>query len=154
MKITIDLEDLYPELEEGNLNEQIKEHISGHLLHEIWKKTEVIIKDYCDTEIKKQINDLLYKKVSAKITDVLLNEKLKKWGNDTITINEWIPKELERLTLDRNYLGDAVTKLAKETSDSIKKRYDLLFATQIVSKIAEQGLLKDDVAKLLLDSGK
>jgi hypothetical protein len=36
-------------------------------------------------------------------------------------------------------------------SAEFKDRYDLLFASQLVSKMNAVGLLKDDVAKLLID---
>ena len=36
----------------------------------------------------------------------------------------------------------------------MKQRYDLLFASQIVAKLDEHGLLNEDIAELLLPSNK
>lgn len=36
----------------------------------------------------------------------------------------------------------------------MKQRYDLLFASQIVAKLDEHGLLKEDIAELLLPTSK
>jgi hypothetical protein len=48
--------------------------------------------------------------------------------------------------------NDRIEKLAKSFADEMKKRYDLLFATQIVSKMSTNGLLKDDVLKQLVQN--
>lgn len=49
-------------------------------------------------------------------------------------------KELEQFAND----------CAKDFGKEMKERYDLLFASQLVAKMSETGLLKEDVAKLLL----
>jgi len=49
-----------------------------------------------------------------------------------------------------NSIGEHVSRVGKQLGDELKKRYDVAFANQIVVRIHEQGLLKDDVAKLLL----
>lgn len=49
-----------------------------------------------------------------------------------------------------NSMEKLIKSLAKDFANEMKERYDLLFASQLVAKMSETGLLKEDVAKLLL----
>ena len=48
--------------------------------------------------------------------------------------------------------NEAIDKLAKQFGDELKKRYDIAFATQIVKRMNENGLLKDESIIKLLDN--
>jgi hypothetical protein len=50
----------------------------------------------------------------------------------------------------KEFLTAQTKKATDSISKELKERYDLLFASQIVSKLHENGMLKEDVAKLLL----
>lgn len=75
-------------------------------------------------------------------------------SNDMITVAEYVAEEVERTVVNDSKLKEYLNKAVKTAGDAIgkelKERYDLLFASQIVSKLHENGMLKEDVAKILL----
>ena len=155
INVTIDTSELYGE-EDSSFNEVIKHEIAREV------KTQ-ILKDW-NEKIKAEFNQAVIEEIQSQkkefITDtmnyLIVNAKVKKqYGSDTmISIADWIKDELERTHLSQGSVKDYLDKQIKTTTDSIskalKERYDMLFASQIVSKLHENKMLKDDVARLLL----
>ena len=49
-----------------------------------------------------------------------------------------------------NNQKDLIEKLAKNYSTEMKNRYDMMFASQLVIKLNEQGMLKEGVFESLM----
>ena len=68
-----------------------------------------------------------------------------------MTLKEYILYQIQNNT-GWNSPNENIKKLAQKFGEEMKNRYDLLFASQLVAKMNENGLLKEDVAKKLLDN--
>lgn len=153
MKIVIELDDFWMEEDSKNLTDQIKDHIIYKAKTDVWDDIKKMVKDHCEVEITRQVKEQLYKKINVQIAEIISTEKLRKQysGVETQTIPEWIKEELSRASIDRNFIQDWVSKQAQNFGLELKQRYDLLFASQLVLKMNETGLLKEDVAKKLFE---
>jgi hypothetical protein len=179
INVTVDLEDLYEEYYEGDssgesFNQQILSEIKHQVKQSIWKE----FKDTTLDHFRAQINDELEKEKDGEITrivqKVFSERKIKiKEGTknnpepEMITLFEYIQEKIEKdyfsmgMTAEtllsgkfrelQNSVEKSVSTSAELMSSEIKQRYDLLFASQLVAKMNQAGMLKDDVAKLLID---
>jgi hypothetical protein len=94
--------------------------------------------------------------VSQQVEECLKSKMVKsRYSNDLVNIQDYISKQLDN---DLNVSRDFQNRLDKISSDSaksitqqLKDRYDLMFASNLVSKMNELGMLKQDVAKLILE---
>lgn len=148
MKIVVDLEDFW--LEEGEqLIPALQDHVKHVVIREIGDSIKKQVDAFMDKAIKSEIEKELELRVKLLMDTYLETGKVKgQYSSDPeMTISEWIAKKLAD---SRVNIQDNVKKQAENIGLDLKRRYDLLFASQIVAKINEQGLLKDDVARLLL----
>jgi len=178
--VTVDLEDLYDDYsgEEGSgvsFNEQILDEIRRRVKGEIWgefrKSTLDSFKAKIDSELAKE-KDAEITRIVKKIFSekkIKIKESTKKDDNpEMVTLFEYIEDKIER---DYFSMGNSAESLLRDKiremqvsvektisiassslSDEIKQRYDLLFASQLVAKMNQAGMLKEDVAKLLIES--
>jgi hypothetical protein len=168
--VTVDLAEFYTEEEGQSFSNEIKNEIASKIKNQVWKDFEL----KALSEMKQLVTEEFEKSKSLNINSIvekiLKNKQIKKKENNSemITIEEYITKQLtdcyfsERNSAEqvmKNQISSFEDKFQREiknTSDTIgkelKDRYDLLFASQIVSKLNENGMLKIDVAKLLLNS--
>lgn len=101
--------------------------------------------------IQKQLEQCMYEYIQKEVKDFISEGKIRKssYNKEEILIKDWIK---EKFTGDTGYNNTekVIKSLAKDFGKELKERYDLLFASQLVAKMSETGLLKEDVAKLLL----
>lgn len=150
--------------EDQNLDEALRETISHQVKHEIWNS----LKDKVDSQIIKQVNLEIEKefisKIQKNISDIIDEDAVKnpdyyKNSSDPSRQKQYITlKELIRYKFDKHSgwssPNEKIEKLAKSFAEDMKKRYDLLFASQLVSKLNDQGLLKEGVFESLMQSTK
>lgn len=151
MKIEIDISDFW--LEEGELETELKRYITHQAVNAINASIKERVEKHVDAEAKRQIEESMYKLINSHITECIASEKVKNPYNSSeqITLTEWITGRFEKSD-NTAKLNDVVSKVAKNYADEIKQRYDMLFASQLVSKMHENKMLKDDVANMLLDN--
>lgn len=157
INVTVDLSDFYSE-DETSFSQQIKDYIAYSVKTQVLADWKVKISDEFNKAVTEQVE--LHKKelISNTFAELAINAKVKKRyaSTDMISISEWIVEEFERTTLNDSYLRDHLNKTVKASSDKIstelKNRYDMLFASHIVAKLNENGMLKEDVAKMLIDA--
>jgi hypothetical protein len=93
------------------------------------------------------------KKIQKQVDLFVETGKIKgRYSNDKeVTVLEYIQADFNA---NSGYSSpkDQIQNLAKKFGDELKQRYDLLFASQIVAKLSENGLLKDSVVKMLLET--
>jgi len=157
INVTVDLSNFYSE-DESSFSEQIKSAIA----YDVKKQVLNDFKEKLTNDFTFQIAAEIAKEKESLITSVLkdlcINAKVKQRYStkEQISIVDYITEELERTQLSGNAIQDFLSKQVKQSTDNISKelksRYDILFASQIVSKLHENGLLKENVAQLLLDN--
>lgn len=148
MKIIVDLEDFWLD-DEQELIPELQNHVKNTVIREIGESIKKQVDAFMDREIKGEIQKQLEIRVKLLMDAYLETGKVKgAYSNDPeMTIPQWMAKKLAD---SRSDVQTYIERQAKAQGEELKKRYDLLFASQIVAKINEQGLLKEDVAKLLL----
>jgi hypothetical protein len=151
MKFTIELEDFY--MEEGDLESNLKQHIITSVVQKIRKELEQKIDDGVTKEVKAQVEQTLYRKISAYVSECITNDKIKgRYSNDPdITLQEWVKQQFQSKAQEKAPVDSKIQDLANRFAEEMKKRFDLLFASQLVAKLSEGGLLKEDAVKLLLE---
>ncbi|MCL1656841.1 hypothetical protein M2T79_09545 [Elizabethkingia miricola] len=172
INVTVDLADLYSEENEENIKDLVLQDLRWKISTEL--KTFLnerlnLVKE----ELKKQIQETIAIKIEPsipKIVGELVSEKffnddykIKKYGTE-YSVKEYVEgiinktNDLARESVEKylEHLSSENTKKiktqAEEKFKKIHEKYDLLFASQIVSKLGEKGMLKQDVAKLLLEN--
>lgn len=154
MKLKVDLDDFYLD-EEDDLVQAIKDFVVNKVTSTIWDRVEEKIKqkilDLCNENIQKIIDE----KIETYLTEMLDKEMIKKdrWSDELVSLQEYVSTAFNE-DFDNDYrriLERIVEGKAKDICEEIKKRYDLLFASQLISKMNDQNMLKEDIAKLILD---
>jgi anaerobic ribonucleoside-triphosphate reductase len=147
MKVTIDISDFY--LDEGEeLESSLKQFIIRECVQQINKSIEKKVEDHITRTVKNEIEQKLTYKINKQIEEIIATETIKVDGKEQ-PFNEYIKYKFQYSSGWSSAQG-ALESLAKRFGEELKKRYDMLFASQIVSKLHENGMLKEDVAKLLL----
>jgi len=147
MKFTIEVEDFW--LDEEELTEALESHVKREVVREI----SASIKDKIEAQITKKITETINVKLEALI-DVHLDSLIE--SNTIIKNNKeiLIPEHIKQLFMnDRGWqnVDDKIRSYSKKFSTEMKLQYDAAFATKVVMNMKEQGLLKNDVVKMLLD---
>jgi hypothetical protein len=149
MKITVDLEDLWAD--EENISDTVKNEIIYSVKKGIIEHYEKKTVDYIERAVKLELDKTLNLKLSSYVDEQIEVGKIKSLkSNEQITLKEFVREKFEQ-TSGWNSWDDKIKAVANSHSQDMKNRYDLLFASQLVAKMQEAGMLKEDVAKLLLE---
>lgn len=153
MKFIIEVEDFY--MEEGDLESELKRHIITSVVHKITTDLKQKIEDGVIKEVKAQVEQTLYRKIGAFVTDCIANDKIKgRYSNDPeVTLHEWVKDQFTEKAREKAPVDDTIRKLANAFGEELKKRYDLLFASQLVAKMKDSGFIKEEAVQLLLNPG-
>ena len=151
INVTIDLDDLWTD--ESSISEEISMEIKRKVLDEIWNKLKPAVEEQITRATKNEIENTYCRKINTFIDEFFETGELKNPRNsrEKISLKEYILYQIEYNT-GWNSPNENIKKLAQQFGNDMKNRYDLLFASQLVAKINENGLLKEDVAKKLLDN--
>lgn len=151
MKFIIETNDFY--MEDGDLEIKLKQYIIHDVVMQIQKNIEQKINDGITKEVKAQVEQTLYRKIGTYVTECIANDKIKGpySNNQEMTLQEWVKLQFVEKARDKAPIDSKIQQLADSFGVEMKKRYDLLFASQLVAKLGEVGLIKEDVIRLLLD---
>jgi PleD family two-component response regulator len=154
--VTVDLSEYYGQDEEGTLADNIKSAIAFDVKNKVvaeWK--EQLTKEFSD-----QVKAELEAQKQAFITDTMMElfekeEVCSRYNTkEKIPFVTYIKEEVSRSHLTEGKIRDFLDKQTKDAAIAIgtelKNRYDIMFASQLVRKLNENGMLLPDVAKLLL----
>lgn len=148
MKFTVELEDFYID-EEEDIEPALKSHIIGAVISTINEQISEKIKKSI-TEVAKLAIEKKFSEKTSKVVDEFIENGKIKYNSNELTIEEYV----KHLFNDNNGWGVpqfTLGRLAKKFGDELKERYDLFFATQIVKKLGDSGLLAEGIAKALID---
>jgi hypothetical protein len=150
MRITIDLEEFWTD--EECLSDALKHAITANIIREVMDKIEAKAVEEIRNTCVKVVDEFLEKKISLYIDEEIRKGEIKSSRNSSnkVPIHEYIRERFE-YGHGWNSFDDKIKKLTTQFSNEMKERYDLLFASQLVAKMGNSGMLKEDVAKLLLN---
>lgn len=151
MKIEVELKGFYAN-EEENLDEALKRHIVRDVVRQIHESIREKVDNQVTSEAKKIVEETLQQEISTSIKAVVRTCKMKskKNSNEDISMEDYV-KECFLYTGGWHSFDKLIKDQSAAFAKELKARYDLHFATQLVVKMGENGLLKDDLAKLLID---
>lgn len=153
MKIEIDISDFY--LEEEDLETGLKEYVKREVLNEIQKSIKQKVEDHLTLQIKAEVEKNMYQQMNLFIKEFIKTGEVKSSvkSGTMVNLEEYVK---EKFSYDSGWgsANETVKDLAKKFGTEMKQRYDLLFASQLVSKMHENQMLKDDVAQKLLSDNK
>lgn len=151
MKFTVELDEFWMDEDYGTLDEKLKSYVIHDVIMQIKSGIREKIETEISSQIQKQLEQCMYEYIQKEVKDFISEGKIRKssYNKEEILIKDWIK---EKFTGDTGYNNTekVIKSLAKDFGKELKERYDLLFASQLVAKMSETGLLKEDVAKLLL----
>lgn len=152
MTIKIELEDFYLDSEDDIVPE-LKKFIIREAVNQINEKIEAKTKDAIKEAIKGIVEGAMTEKIQALVQTTIDTERVKSYNSsELILLSEYIKETFTRNSGSWSSPNVYIEKLAKKFADDMKNRFDLTFASQIVAKMNENGLLRSDVAQLLLPS--
>ena len=154
INVTVDLEDLYID-EDQSFSEALNKTITSQVTNEVWKTIKEKVDDQITRNVKLEVEKQYCHKIQSLIAEFFKTGKLKmnSYDKESITIEEYIIRLFEG-NIGWNNPKEQIQKLAKAHGETLKNRYDLMFASQLVVKLNENGLLKEDVAKTLLNNNQ
>lgn len=160
MKFTVevDLNEFFTEEDGASFSEEIKHYICQQVKNNIYKDWGVRIDEQIRDNVKAIVSEEKERVINETIMTILATNKIRKshYGPEMITVEEYIQEEFKNMyNMDSRFersLKDILDKKSKTLIDQLQERYDVAFATQIVIKLNENKMLKDDIASLLLPS--
>lgn len=170
INVTVDLAEFYTQDEENSFSEEIKNEISARVKSQIWNDFKEIALHEVKQLVISEFEKTKVENVTSIVSKLISSKKIKRSDNsfELVTIEDYVTEKITKdyfserqsaETVMRGLISNFESKFnneLKQNSETIsrelKDRYDLLFASQIVTKLNENGMLKTDVAKLLLGS--
>ena len=146
MKFTIEVEEFWAD------EEELSAALQNHVIQVVTTQIFGVIKDKVDADITAQVNAAiktqLDKIINDRLTELMAVGKII-IDKQEVSIVDHIKKVFEQ-NIGWSNPRDQVAALAKQFGAQLKTQYDVLFANRIVVKLNEQGMLKDEVVRLLI----
>ncbi|ASM66364.1 hypothetical protein [Bacteroides caccae] len=155
MKFTVEIDEFWLDEDSNGFEEELKNSIKIDVCQQIKKMMLTHIENEITNVVKQQVSDTLREQIQALVADVISTGMIREssYSDKEISIENWIKSQFNANCGYHN-ANAKITELAKKFGDEMKQRYDLLFASQIVAKLDEHGLMKEDIAELLLPTSK
>jgi|HubBroStandDraft_4_1064222.scaffolds.fasta_scaffold341984_2 hypothetical protein len=149
MKFTVELDEFWLS-EDRDLEPELKKYVVKDVVRQVNDSLKDQIENSITVAVKEQIVALMDGRIAALVEEVIKTEKLKNGSQkDGISIVEYIKQYFQNNNSYRS-ADEVIKKEATKFGNDMKARYDLLFASQLVAKLHESGMIKEDVIKLLL----
>lgn len=151
MIFKIEIDDFWLD-DESELEPELKNHIINTVVQTIWKKLETQVGKQLIDEIHKTVESDFKGKLDEQIEHIIKTQTIGD-GEKSPLLDDWLRSKFNERHGWNNPI-DVLEKRAKAWGEEMRERYDTLFASQIVIKMSEQGLLKDGVFKALMAGNK
>lgn len=142
IKVEVDLSDLYSE-EDESLQEAIKNEIRHQVTAEVWAKIRESVNKQISDQVRTEITEQVRTRTSAHIDDYLANGLLNPGTPMELKITSFLHDQISNQANWRN-LGANLSKVAENYARDVQQKYDVLFATNIVMKLKDNGMLVQD----------
>src|SRR5579859_4531038 len=135
MKFTVEVDEFWLD-EEADLALTLQNSVKNDVVNQIHKSVEKQVTDLMNKIMKEEITSKMNAIVGDLMRDFLVKGVVKgSYSSDPeMPLPEWIKKQVQS---QNGTIQDWIKKSVTTQVDELKKRYDLLFATQIVSKLNE-----------------
>lgn len=153
IKLDIDLDDVVHDMFHDEEN-SISEALRGHIMNGVIRKILPVMKSSIEDQITNKISKIMIDRVSSAV-----DEKVKDFvgGEGVVMIDgkrKTLPAHIGYMFENCRGWNDPsrhIEKVAEKFAKELRGQYNNIFAMNIVSNMKEQGLLKDDVVKMLLE---
>ncbi len=157
MKFTIDIKDFWLD-QEDDLKPALKKYIVDTTVKTIYEKLNTKVTRELETAIeagiKSCIDELVDERMGDFVSKVITNREVKSNAylnsGEMITLEEHITNQIVGRNTPHS-IEEAIKIVGNKFGEKIKERYDSIFASKIISQLENSGLLKDGVAKILLN---
>ncbi len=151
MKFAIDIKDFWLD-QESDLKPALKNHIVNTVVQKMYERLENKTQVAIETLIKERINELIDEEMDKFVSEVVASRKFKPYtySDKTITIEEHITNRISGKDTTSS-INEAIKTAGVKFGEQIKERYDSVFASKIIDQLEKSGLLKEGVAKILLN---
>ena len=147
MKFTVEVEDFW--LDEEELTASLQSHIKREVVHEIAESIKTKVEKQVTDKVNEVINEKIALVIDSTLTDLIADGMIVR-NRETISIVDHVKSVFQSNTGWSNPTRQ-LEALAKKFGEEMKAQYNAAFANKIISNMKEQGLLKDDVVKILLE---
>lgn len=149
--ITIDMDDFWMDAD-SDFEESFKRYIVDQATYNVFENVKKNLLKDIYPEVEKNVN----KKVEEFMHDFIEQNadklEMKVGYGQTVPLEKGVRSILSNKA--ENYAMTSITKLveayAKSFVDDLRKRYDLLFASQVITKLNENKMLKEGVFESLM----
>lgn len=147
MKIEINFDDIFVEEEgEYSLQELVKSEIVYKLKQEMWSRIGETTKEAVNKEVLEYLK-IEKEQYLKSIIETAFKENVYKFKNEETTPEKYVNNLMNDYLLNpsNNFNKEVKSHIEKESvtiAKDLKDRYDQVFASQIILKLKETGLLK------------
>ncbi len=150
LKLEIDLTDVWQDEDESTLADTITSQIHYEAKKEVWDKIKGNVNNKISEVACTYIDDKIQTLIDVACSEIIdTGVKVSNGYTSKIDLKEFIEKKINDDNVHRS-ITKYIDMQATNYVTGLKERYDMLFASQVVMKMSEQGLLKDDMLKKLV----
>ena len=147
MKFTVEVEDFY--LDEEELSSALVQKVQGEVVSIINKNIQQKVDDAIRIAVQAKIEQELTLQINLRVSELIASGKIIK-DKQEISIVDYIKQQFERNS-GWNSPYEQIVNIAKKYGDEMKKRYDYLYANQIVQQMHVVGIIKEEIYKNLIE---
>ena len=147
MKFIVEVDDFW--IEEDELATGLSRAIREEIIQQMKKTIDEKIDQQITLRVQKVIDEHIKASIDNKLAELIETGNIVKDGK-AIAIKDHVSNLFVNNT-GWNTPSEKIAVLAKKFGEELKARYDAVFANRIVVKLNEQGMLKDEVTKLLIN---
>lgn len=149
--ITINMDDFWMDAD-SDFEESFKRYIVDQATYKVFENVKKDLLKDIHLEVEKNVDKKVKEFMSDFIEQNANKLKMKVGYNQEVPLGEGVKNIL--LNNADKYAMTSITKLveayAKSFVDDLRKRYDLLFASQVITKLNENKMLKEGVFESLM----
>lgn len=156
--VELDLDQMFAsDFNDGSFLDAIKDAIRTDVVSKVLSEWRKECGNTFGEEIRKAVDGMHARFLSATLQNLVEEKSIpgSRYGmeEEKISIVDVMRSRIVQWDLGSK-TDEKLVKVAREQADKahaeLKARYDLLFASQLVTRMNESGMLRDDVARLLL----
>lgn len=158
LNITIDLDDFcYDfEREEETFKEKLKREIEKEAASEVLLRFSGAIRTYISDTVMSTCKSVIEKEIDKVINNLDVQKIVGYWhGGETYTISEYVHKYVkDNGSCISGRLESKIKTTVDKTLLELKEEYNKKVVTELMTRMAENGFLKEGIADFLLTNDK
>lgn len=140
---------------EANLDEGIQKKLKREVVKKIWNKIEDSVEEQvmkvAEERVKQHMDEKIQQEASVLAKTGKLNPSSRYYkGPEEPTVEEYMQYLFSKKS--KVNIEEILENRAKKIAEKLKDKYDVAFAHQVVLKMRDQNLLKDDVEQALFET--